>query len=80
MITINSTTETIIPSVAGTTGLEAATDAGQAINKNYNGGIVDAEGVNVSESKGVQRLENANGRTIGKTDMYEGDKISAQPL
>lgn len=77
MITINSTTETIIPSVAGTTGLEAATDAGQAINKNYNGGIVDAEGVNVSESKGVQRLENANGRTIGKTDMYEGDKISA---
>ena len=77
MITINSTTETIIPSVAGTTGLEAATDAGQAINKNYNGGIVDAEGVNVSESKGVQRQENANGRTIGKTDMYEGDKISA---
>lgn len=66
MITINSTTETIIPSVAGTTGLEAATDAGQAINKNYNGGIVDAEGVNVSESKGVQRLENANGRTIGQ--------------
>ena len=51
MITINSTTETIIPSVAGTTGLEAATDAGQVINKNYNGGIVDAEGVNVSESK-----------------------------
>ena len=28
-------------------------------------------------TKGVQRLENANGRTIGKTDMYEGDKISA---
>ncbi|MFQ9389716.1 MAG: hypothetical protein ACLR1V_13745 [Coprococcus sp.] len=80
MITINSTTETIIPSVAGTTGLEAATDAGQAINKNYNGGIVDAEGVNVSESKGVQRLENANGRTIGKTDMYEGIRSVHQPL
>lgn len=45
--------------------------------KTITAGIVDAEGVNVSESKGVQRLENANGRTIGKTDMYEGDKISA---
>lgn len=77
-IVIDSTTETIIPSVAGTTGLEAATEAGQAINKNYAGGIVDAEGVNVSESKGVQQSEKSNGRTIGKTAMYEGDKVSAK--
>ena len=50
---------------------------GRRINKNYNGGNCGCRGCQCSESKGVQRLENANGRTIGKTDMYEGDKISA---
>ena len=80
MITINSTTETIIPSVAGTTGLEAATDAGQAINKNYNGGIVDAEGVNVSESKGVQRLEMPMVGQLAKQICMRGIRSVHQPL
>ena len=78
LIEITSTTETIIPSVAGTTGLENATDEGQAINRNYGGtGIVDATGTNVSESKGNQSSDQANGRTIGKTAMYEGEKQNA---
>lgn len=76
-IEITSTSETIIPSVAGTTGLEANTAAGKSIDKNYAGGITDATGTNVSESKGTQRVETANGRTIGKTDMYEGEKVNA---
>ena len=76
-IEIISTSETIIPSVAGTIGLEADTEAGKNINKNYAGGITDAEGANVSESKGTQQIETANGRTIGKTGMYEGEKVSA---
>lgn len=74
-IVINSTSETIIPSVAGTTGLDAE-DATE-INNNYNGGIVDATGANVNNSKGTQAVETANGRTIGKTAMYEGDLIPA---
>lgn len=77
VIVINSTSETIIPSVAGTIGLEAATAAGQNINQNYAGGIIDATGTNVSISKGNQAEENANGRTIGKTAMYEGEKVCA---
>ncbi len=76
-IVINSTSEIIIPSVAGTTGLEAATTAGQNIDRNYAGGIVDATGTNVSVSKGDQASETANGRTIGKTAMYEGEKVCA---
>ena len=76
-IEITSTTETIIPSVAGTTGLEADTEAGRAINQRYAGGIADATGANVSESKGTQQVETANGRTIGKTGLYEGEKVSA---
>ncbi len=76
-ITICSTTETIIPSVAGTVGLEAATAFGQSINANYGGGIVDATGENVSESLGEQANEMANGRTIGKTAVYEGDLVNA---
>ena len=76
-IVISSTSETIIPSVAGTTGLEAATTAGQNIDRNYAGGIVDATGTNVSVSKGDQANETANGRTIGKTAMFEGEKVCA---
>lgn len=76
-IEISSTSETIIPSVAGTIGLEANTEAGKNINQNYAGGIVDATGTNVAESKGTQQIQTADGRTIGKTDMYEGEKVSA---
>ena len=31
----------------------------------------------MSDSKGTQQVETANGRTIGKTGLYEGEKVSA---
>ena len=38
---------------------------------------MDATGTNVSVSKGDQANETANGRTIGKTAMFEGEKVCA---
>lgn len=91
--TIKATDREINASVAGTTGMDQA--AIDAIVNWYHGGIRDENGDLVTESKNqVQgtdanrpNVETANGRTIGKTDMYEGpikpatatvDKVDAQ--
>ena len=79
VINISETKRDIKASVAGTTGLEQA--AADAIIKNYGTGIKNEDGqlVNAATtdigSKAVAgpANETANGRTIGKTDMYEGD-------
>ena len=91
--TIKATDREINASVAGVTGMDQA--AIDAIVNWYCGGIRDENGDLVTESKNqVQgtdanrpNVETANGRTIGKTDMYEGpikpatatvDKVDAQ--
>ena len=78
MTTITPTDREINASVAGVTGMdEAAIDA---IVQWYHGGIYDENGDLVTASadkiKGTNgsrpAIQDANGRTIGKTDMYEG--------
>lgn len=79
VINISETKRDIKASVAGTTGLEQA--AADAIIKNYGTGIKNEDGqlVNAATtdigSKAVAgpTSETANGRTIGKTDMYVGE-------
>ena len=79
VININTTKRDIKASVAGTTGLDAA--SADAIIQNYGTGIKNEDGqlVNAATTdiggKAVSgpANETPNGRTIGKTDMYEGD-------
>lgn len=79
VININTTKRDIKASVAGTTGLDAA--SADAIIQNYGTGIKNEDGqlVNAATTdiggKAVSgpASETPNGRTIGKTDMYEGD-------
>lgn len=79
MTTITPTDREINASVAGVTGMdEAAIDA---IVKYYHHGIYDENGDLVTASadkiKGTNgsrpAIQDANGRTIGKTDMFVGD-------
>ena len=78
VIDITATDRDVIASVAGVTGLDA--DAVEEIVKNYHGGIYDENGNLVTSqtdeitgSKGnFPADETADGRTIGKTDMYVG--------
>ena len=92
-IDITATDREIIASVAGTTGLDSA--AADAIVANYGTGIKNENGQLVTEASSEfagdaavagPTDETANGRTIGKTDMYVGqihaasatvDKVSA---
>lgn len=78
-IVITPTDREINASVAGVTGMdEAAIDA---IVQYYHGGIYDENGDLVTASKDYIKetdgnrpaIEDANGRTIGKTDMYVGE-------
>ena len=79
IIDVHETKRDLKASVAGTTGLEPA--VADAIIKNYGTGIKNEDGqlVNAASTdiggKAVAgpANETANGRTIGKTDMYEGD-------
>lgn len=77
--TITPTDREINASVAGTTGMdEAAIDA---IVQYYHGGIYDENGDYVTASKDYIKdtkgsrpaVQTADGRTIGKTDMYVGE-------
>lgn len=77
-IDIVATDRDVIASVAGVTGMdESAVDE---IVKNYRGGIYDENGNLVTSSwdditldaANYPAAEDANGRTIGKTDMYVG--------
>lgn len=78
VIDISATDRDVIASVAGVTGMDAA--AVDKIVKNYHGGIYDENGNLVSSQldeltgdlAGRPNMENANGRTIGKTDLYVG--------
>lgn len=78
-VAITPTDREINASVAGTTGLDA--DAVDAIVTSYQGGIYDENGDLVTASKdyikdsqaGRPVITTANGRTIGKTDMYIGE-------
>lgn len=78
-IVITPTDRDVIASVAGTTGLTG--DQVDAIIASYHGGIFNENGqlVNVSEDEifGTEatrpKIEDANGRTIGKTDMHVGE-------
>lgn len=78
VIDITATDRDVIASVAGVTGLDA--DAVEEIVKNYHGGIYDENGNLVTsqtdEITGTAGNspadEAADGRTIGKTDMYVG--------
>ena len=82
-IEINATDREINASVAGTTGMDK--DAIDAIVKYYHGGIFDENGDFVTQSKDYIKstkgnrpaIQDANGRTIGKTDMYVGEIKSA---
>lgn len=78
-VAITPTDREINASVAGVTGMdEAAIDA---IVQYYHGGIYDENGDLVTASKDYIKetdgnrpaIEDANGRTIGKTDMYVGE-------
>lgn len=78
--TITATDREINASVAGTTGLDQA--AVDAIVQYYHNGIFDENGDYVKSSKDyVQNtastsrpaVQTADGRTIGKTDMYVGE-------
>lgn len=79
-VAITPTDRDVIASVAGVTGMdEAAIDA---IVAAYQGGVYNENGqlVNKSmdeifgENQGARpAIEDANGRTIGKTDMFVGD-------
>ena len=78
VIDITATDRDVIASVAGVTGMDA--DAVAEIVKNYNGGIYDENGNLVTSQLDEITLtsgnspagETADGRTIGKTDMYVG--------
>ena len=78
-IVITPTDREINASVAGVTGMdEAAIDA---VVQYYHGGIYDENGDLVTASEDYIKetdgnrpaIEDANGRTIGKTDMYVGE-------
>lgn len=77
-IDIQPTDRDVIASVAGVTGMDEA--AMKHIVENYHGGIYDENGNLVTAQtdeiygNAVNNtvLENANGHTIGKTDMYVG--------
>lgn len=78
VIDISATDRDVIASVAGVTGMDAAEV--EKIVKNYHGGIYD-ENENLVSSQldeltgdlaGGPNMETANGRTIGKTDLYVG--------
>lgn len=83
VVTINATDREINASVAGVTGMDA--DAVDTIVQWYHGGIYDENGdlVTASEDKltgtdGARpAVQTADGRTIGKTDMYVGEIIPA---
>ena len=84
VIDIKATDREVIASVAGTTGLDAA--AAEEIVKNYGTGIKNENGQLVTEASSEfagdsavagPKDETANGRTIGKTDMYVGEIHSA---
>ena len=78
-VEITPTDREINASVAGVTGMDK--DAIEAIVNHYRGFIVDENGDYVTASKDYIKnkdanrpaLQDANGRTIGKTDMYVGD-------
>lgn len=77
-VEITPTDREINASVAGTTGMDK--DAIDAIVKFYRGAIYDENGDLVTASKDYIKntngnrpvVQDANGRTIGKTDMYVG--------
>lgn len=79
MTTITPTDREVNASVAGTTGMDK--DAIDAIVQFYHGGIYDENGDLVTASKDYIKSTNgnrpavqtANGRSIGKTDMYVGE-------
>lgn len=79
MTTITATDREINASVAGVTGMDK--DAVDAIVEFYQGGIRDENGDLVTASRDYIKnvsgarpaVNDANGRTIGKTDMYVGD-------
>lgn len=78
-IDISATDRDIIASVAGVTGMDAA--AVEAMVKNYHDGIYDENGALVTAQRDEltgavgnrPAEEQANGRTIGKTDLYVGE-------
>lgn len=82
-IVITPTDRDVIASVAGTTGLTG--DQVDAIIAAYHGGIFNENGQLVNASKddifGTDAtrpdIEDANGRTIGKTDMHVGEIVAA---
>lgn len=77
-VAITPTDREINASVAGTTGMDKA--AIDAIVQYYHGGIFDENGDLVTASKDYIKstngsrpvIQDANGRTIGKTDMFVG--------
>lgn len=77
-IDISATDRDVIASVSGVTGMDA--DAVAKIVENYQGGIYDENGNLVTDQldelfgtqAGTPADETANGRPIGKTDMYVG--------
>ena len=85
-IDITATDRDVIASVCGVTGMNQ--EAVEQIVKNYNGGIYDENGNLVTDqldeltgtAAGKPASETANGRTIGKTDLYVGaiQKASAK--
>lgn len=85
-IDITATDRDVIASVCGVTGMNQ--EAVEQIVKNYNGGIYDENGNLVTDqldeltgtAVGKPASETANGRTIGKTDLYVGaiQKASAK--
>ena len=85
-IDITATDRDVIASVCGVTGMDQ--EVVEEIVKNYSGGIYDENGNLVTDqldelteaAAGKPAAETANGRTIGKTDMYVGAirKASAQ--
>ena len=82
-IVITPTDRDVIASVAGTTGLTG--DQVDAIIAAYHDGIINENGQFVNASKDEifgndatrPAIEDANGRTIGKTDMYVGAIVPA---
>ena len=78
VVDITATDRDVIASVAGVTGMDA--EAAAEIVKNYHGGIYDENGNLVTNqldeliqvAAGAPNSEGANGRTIGKTDLYVG--------
>ena len=78
VVDITATDRDVIASVAGVTGMDAEAEA--EIVKNYHGGIYDENGNLVTNqldellqiAAGAPNSETANGRTIGKTDLYVG--------